>query len=187
MSTASGSSRTTHFSRSATVFRPTAQYADYGFIAVLALAQRLHIDFLPLTWQAALGPIREGGQAGINQALINLQTSLAFKCFGDSPNRNDGRTPFQDIVSEMIVLSHPSIRKHPHIVRLEGICWDIPSNDQVWPVLVFEKTQLGDLYHFAKSGNGRSLGMEDRLKLCVDVGIAIMDMHSNSQYFNGKR
>ena len=172
----------TSFPPSATSVRPAAQYEDYGFIALLGLAQRLHINFLPITWQSALGLVGEGGQSRINQALVNLRTSFAFKRFkGDSSDQMSEYAPFRDIISEMIVLSYPSIRKHPHIVQLIGICWDIPEDDQVWPVLVFQKTQLGNLCHFMRSEEGQDLSTEDRLKLCADVGIAIEDMHSASK------
>src|SRR5271155_2395565 len=147
----------TQFTESALPANLTGQYADYGLIAVLALAQRLRIDFIPITWQAALGSIGEGGEGRINQSLIDLQTSFAFKRFkGDER----ARAPFQNIIREMIVLSQASIREHPYIVRLEGICWDIPQDDRVWPVLVFQKAHFGDLYHFCRSGAGRDLSME---------------------------
>jgi hypothetical protein len=58
---------------------------------------------------------------------------------------------------------------------------DIPSDEEVWPVLVFEKAQFGDLYSFATLPVGRDLCIAERLKLCVDVGTAIMDMHFNSR------
>jgi serine/threonine protein kinase len=173
-----------HLNSGATPEFPSAQYSDYGFIAMLALAQRLHIHFLPITWQAALGPLGEGGQARINQALIHVQTSFAFKCFKKvSQIHNFECALFREVINEMIILSHPLIRNHPHVVRLEGICWDISQDDQVWPVLVFEKAHLGDLDQFVTSIKGTKLSMEDRLDLCVDIGIAIKDMHSNSKEY----
>ena len=51
----------------------------------------------------------------------------------------------------------------------------------MWPVLVFEKTSLGDLDHFVRYGKGRLLPVEDKLRLCFDVGVAIRDMHENSK------
>jgi hypothetical protein len=72
---------TTHFGASTRRGRPAKAYSDYGFIALLALTQRLEIDMLPTTWQASLGNIGQGGQAEINQALVNVQTSFAFKHF----------------------------------------------------------------------------------------------------------
>lgn len=170
------------FSRSATVFHEGTQHHEYCFLAVLGLAQRLNINFLPITWQAALGSVGEGGQSKISQALVNLLSSFAFKRLkGNSQDHMSHHTPFKDIVSEMMALSHPSIRNHPHIVGLHGMCWDIPEDDQVWPVLVFQKANLGDLYQFMKSPGGQKSSVEDRLKLCANIGIAIRDMHSASK------
>lgn len=167
-------SNTKIFSSSAGPVNASEQYADYDFIALLGLAQRLDVDFLPITWQAPLGLIGKGGQAGINEALANIQTSFAFKLY-----KRPQKHPFKEIVQEIVALSHPVVRKHHFTVTLEGICWDIPQDDHVWPVLVFEKSHLGDLHSFAKRERFKELSMEDRLNLCADVGIAIRDMHSN--------
>ena len=159
-----------------------AQYADHSFIALLALAQRLEIPFLPIIWQALLDNLGQGGQARVSQALANVQTSFAFKRFrGDSTYNSDDDTPFQAVINEMIVLSNPAVLDHPYVVTLQGICWDISTDgDQVWPVLVFEKSVHGDLFEFVKVGPGSSLSTQEKLKLCTDIGIAIRDMHSNS-------
>lgn len=159
---------------SAAPIRASERYGGYGFIAILGLAQRLNIPFLPITWQAPLGPIGKGGQAAINQALINIQISFAFKHFDYKL-----QDPFREVAQEMVVLSHQVVREHKHIVRLEGICSDIKSSVQVRPVLVFQKTDLGDFHKFVMLEKFRSLSIEDKLSLCVDIGIAIRDMHRN--------
>jgi hypothetical protein len=43
---------------------------------------------------------------------------------------------------------------------------------------VFEKTHFGDLYNFLRLPVGRDLSIAERLKLCVNVGTAIIDMHA---------
>ena len=169
---------TKKFGSSAKPVHASEKYADYGFIALLGLAQRLHVRFLPITWQAPLGQIGKGGQAGINEALANAQISFAFKLF-DRPQQH----PFREIAQEMVVLSHPTVRQHEHIVTLEGICWDIPEDNQVWPVLVFEKSHLGDLHRFAGLESFKDLSIEDKLKLCANIGLAIRDMHGNGNMF----
>lgn len=163
----------TEFGPSARPVHASERYANYDFIAVLGLAQRLGILFLPITWQA-LDEIGRGGQAKINQALVNIETSFAFKRF-NSPH------PFQEIAQEMEALSRPIIRKHEHIVRLEGVCWDITDDDRVWPVLVFQKTHLGALHEFVRSERFRNLSIDDRLNLCAEIGIAIKDMHASGK------
>ena len=167
-------SHTKSFGPSATSTYASSHYANYDFIAVLGLAQRLRIRFLSVTWQAALGPLGRGGQASVYQALADVRTSFAFKRF-----HHPDCDPFRETVQEMVVLSHPVLRDHKHIIALEGICWDIPEDDRVWPVLVFLKSHFGDLYSFAKWERFKDLSIEDKLNLCADIGIAIKDMHRN--------
>jgi hypothetical protein len=152
-------------------------YSDYGFMDAIALAQRLGLSFLPITWQAALGQLGSGGQADIYQAIINVQTSFAFKSYETSHGRH--RCNFQGLVNEMIMLTHPLIKNHPYIVKLEGVCWDIPGDQNISPVLVFEKAHMGDLDHFITSGIWADISVAERLSICADIGIAVRDMHSN--------
>ncbi|KAH8589486.1 kinase-like domain-containing protein [Bisporella sp. PMI_857] len=152
--------------------------AACDLITFLAVIQKLKIDILPITWQSVPQPIGAGATGVVNEALINLGTSFAFK----RVRKEEGEAEkgiIQALISEVIVLSHPSLRKHPNIVKLHGVCWDVASDGSIWPVLVFEKAQYGDLYNFITLPIGRELCITERLKLCVDVGTAILDMHFN--------
>lgn len=78
------------------------------------------------------------------------------------------------------------MRDHTHIAHLRGICWEVPlvkplENSEAWPILVFEMAQWGDLWQFARTPARRELGFEERLKICLEVGRAIADMHSNRE------
>jgi hypothetical protein len=167
------------FSQSAALAKVVAPDLHYDFISFLGVAQRLGIDFHPITWQPALDKVGEGGTADIRQALINLQMSFAFKRLKwPRQARSDESRSLLALICEVSVLGHPLIRNHPNIIKLEGICWDIsPGDEKVWPVLVFEKTQNGDLDRFMNSDAGKSLCLEERLKLCTDVATAVKDMH----------
>lgn len=173
-------SQFTEFRQSASSVSQSAENANYGFIALLGLAQRLRVDFLPLTMQAARGSLEEdgkggrGGQAKIYQSYMSPKKSFAFKLFS--------RNYYHEIVSELLVLTHEAVRKHRYIARLEGICWDVRDDDDIRPVLVFEKSSLGDLSYFMRFGLGKELSINHRLRLCVEIGVAIRDMHANSQY-----
>lgn len=152
----------------------------YDFISFLGVTQELELDYLPITWQPKLDNVGEGGTADIRQSLINLQTSFAYKRIKWSRQAqwNESRN-FQALISEVMVLGNPLIRKHPNVIRLEGICWDFPpGDDNVWPVLVFEKAQNGDLGKFVNSDIGKCISLEDRLKLCADVADALKYIHS---------
>ncbi|KAH8885906.1 kinase-like protein [Thozetella sp. PMI_491] len=160
-----------------------------NFITFLAAAQKLGIPFLPLTWQAKRELLGRGGTSQVNQALVNLQTSFAFKrvAFKDKMDEPEGEI-LQRLINEMTVLRNPTIQDHPNILELQGICWDVPLDDpsdgKIWPVLVFEKSQFGDLRHFAKLDIGRNLSPGQRLELCLEIGSAIAHMHS-SQLVHG--
>lgn len=168
-----------------------------NFITFLAAAQKLGVPFLPITWQPKRPSLGEGGTSQISQALINLQTTLAFKRVSD---RDKLKTPKEEIlrrcINEMTVLWHPAVRSHPNVLELQGICWDVSpktqdraeatplqsANDEtVWPVFVFERSHFEDLYHFARSPVGRELGITDRLKICLQIGEAIAHIQSNSK------
>jgi hypothetical protein len=154
---------------------------DYDFLTFLGIAQSLKIDFLPTTWQPALDTVGLGGTAEIRQALLNLQMSFAFKRLISTQPAERAKN-FQALIAEISVLGQSSIRDHPNIIKLEGICWDIiPETGNVWPVLVFEKAQLGDLLAFMEQGAGKTLSLEDRLQLCVDIATAVADMHLNCE------
>lgn len=162
----------------------------YSLITFLAIAQKLEIDFLPILWQPALSEFGAGGTAKIRQSLIHLQMSFAFKIFKDaawidaideSQRPKQIKTSFQVLISEISVLGHPSVREHPNIISLLGICWDILPSGCVWPVLVFERAALGDLWIFAESEEGKNISIETRLKLCADVATAVRDLHQSSK------
>jgi hypothetical protein len=167
------------FIQSATPVREYGSNRRHDFISFLATAQALDIDFLPITWQPALESIGKGGTADIREAYINIQSSYAFKRVKRSrQNQVTENEIFRALISEILVLGQPSIRSHPNIIRLDGICWDIlPSASGVWPALLFEKSELGDAEKFVHSDFGKSTSWSDRLGLCADVGSAIHEMH----------
>lgn len=182
---------------------PEKLTASCNLITFLAVAQRLQIPFLPITWQPKRPLVGRGGTSQIHQALVNLQTSFVFKRVGDEEKLEElEKEILRRLINEITTLRHPTIRDHPGILELQGICWDIPpkksqndtevtpprcsNNEVVFPVLVFEKSQFGDLYHFARLPIGRELGISERLKICLDIGSAITHMQSNRTYLPQK-
>ncbi|KAH8159551.1 hypothetical protein CIB48_g8708 [Xylaria polymorpha] len=169
--------------------------APCNLITFLVAVKKLRIRFLPVAWQTKEGFIGAGGTSGINQALFNRNKSLAFKRVAEKEKLDEPiETIYQRLINEVMVLYHPAIRDHPNILGPLGICWDISlrkrqTNSRVgvnvaneyetWPVLVFEKSSLGDLYQFASSQDARDLDIIDRLKICLDIGSAISHMQSN--------
>lgn len=151
------------------------------FLSFLATVQALKIDFLPMTWDAGRDYIGFGATSRVSESRINIHTSFALK----RVNRQKSEEHiFKSFIKEITVLAHPSVREHPNIAQLQGMCWDVSAyDDKPWPVLVFEKTHFGDLDNFLRLPAGRAMSFSDRLKLCMDIGTAIMDMHSISKFY----
>ena len=75
-------------------------------------------------------------------------------------------------------MSQPPIQRHPNIVNLEGICWEIKRRtEKAVPVLVFEKATW-DLQQFMNVSEGMNMTIDERLKICADIGSAIMALHA---------
>ena len=152
-----------------------------NLLSFLATAQALEIEFLPITWQTARKAMGQGGTSRITQAPANIQMSLAFKVVKDEEKIEKTEAElFQMVTNEITVLGHPSVKEHPNIAQLQALCWDV-SDEKVWPVLVFEKSQFEDLYSFVTLPVEEDLDVHQRLKLCIDVGEAMIYMHSHSK------
>jgi len=136
---------------------------------------------LTVTWQSALKSLKTGGTAFINQTPLNRELSLAFKRIKDHEKEEPSRA-FRLLIDEISVLGHRSVQGHPNVIELLGIGWDIPSDEAVWPVLVFEKSQYGDMEKFANLLVGQHLKMHDRLDICIGIGTALADLHYNSMW-----
>jgi hypothetical protein len=149
---------------------------ENDLIAFLSIVQKCNIDYLPITWQPALSTLGTGGSGTITQSTFIIDMPLAFKRFHDGDSDMD----FLPLISEVLILSQPPIRSHPNIVNLEGICWEItPRTEKAVPVLVFEKA-VWDLQQFMKVNEGMNMSIDDRLKICADIGNAIMALHAYS-------
>lgn len=140
-----------------------------------------------------------GATVEIREALINLQTSFAFKRrrFQISYELKEFETQIlPSLIAEISILSHPFAYNNSNIVRLEDICWEVlfeecyafsrgevidPTKGGIIPVLVFEKMKHGDL-HNSMLHAGKKLGMDARLQLCTEIVKAIAEMHLKSEF-----
>ena len=175
----SGSTLVSHFdgmfSRHSASASRTNGDIQSDLIAFLSIVQKCDVDYLPITWQPALNTLGVGASGTISQSTFITEKPLAFKRFHDSENPNGGCLP---MMSEVLILSQPPIRNHPNIVDLEGICWEIkPSTEKAVPVLVFKKASW-DLQQFMNVREGMDMSFEDRLKICANIGDAIMALHA---------
>lgn len=165
-----------HSSSGAQVEHTESETDEYDFLSFLATVQAFQIEIIPIVWETGRGLAGTGGTARVEQARLNLDTSFAFKTY-DRRNRRE-RDIFRTAINEVKVLSQRFVRQHDNIAQLQGICWDISrEDDRPWPVLVFEMSSLGDLHCFLRQ-EGKDMTIDQRLWLCVDIGMAIMDMHT---------
>ena len=175
------------YTRSGEIGQSASSISDqeYDLLDFLGVAQSLNIDLLPSTWQPTLDAVGKGGTAEIRQALINVQTSFAFKHFKHPNSAEQESQKWRALIAEISVLGNPTIRNHPNVVDIEGVCWDtVDGGEKVWPVLVFEKTQFRDLDRFMKSGRGKELDSKSRLDMLFDVALAVRDLHATGRYLN---
>lgn len=153
-------------------------------ISFLAVAQFYKIDIVSVPWESGRGQIGLGATSKISQSSLSRRVDFAFKRtkLADKIliDRQDEERAFNALVSEISVVRHPSIEHHQNIVNLEGIGFELtPQSEKVWPVLILEKSQLGDLESFMLSVEGRSTTMHQRLGLCSDIANALIALHSN--------
>jgi hypothetical protein len=157
---------------------------EYDFLDFLGVAQSLKLDLLPFTWQPGLDTFAEGGTAEIRQALVNVRLTFAFKHLKRPRSSTEEVRNLRALIAEISVLGHPVIQRHPNIATIAGVSWDVVAGgEKVWPVLVFEKTQHGDLSRFMTFGPGKELDIKDRLDLLFDVGFAIRTLHGTGKIF----
>jgi serine/threonine protein kinase len=149
------------------------------FLAFLAACQAFEIDLLPITWQTDLGELGLGGESRISQSQVNIQSSYAYKRVrSDMPT--EGQASFKTLLTEISILGNGSIRRHPNIAKLHGVCFENGGEDvaPILPVLVFEKSVHGDLARFMKSPAGAGLSFSQRQVICGHVLAGISALHS---------
>ena len=157
----------------------------HNFISFLTAVQHYEIDFLPISWRRVLENAGPGATGQISQRRMSSETNFIFKHSSvasssshGSEDTSDERRSLDILVSELTILSHPLLRYHQNIVNVEGICFEVQKDGrQVWPVLVLEEGQLGDLNHFMKTEPGKSLSLEERICICADVASALVALH----------
>jgi hypothetical protein len=172
------------FSTVSTDFRHEAVPHD-DFYAFLAACQALEIDLLPITWQPDLEDVGSGGQSKISQSHVNIRISFAFKRVR-SDRSSVGQPSFKTLLTEISILGNDSIRLHPNIARLHGVCWEIVGEDaaSILPVLVFGKSVHGDLARFMASPAGKGLSFGQRRAICGQILAGISLLHSYGMSLN---
>ena len=165
---------------------PTHHQKHQNFIRVLQCATSLGTRILPLTWEPGFEQLGQDGATGsVNQNLLNSALTFAFKRF--KPEVTDARlseTQFRDqqfdaVVTEMTLLACETVRDHPCISPFVGLCFELSpvTRGEVWPVLVFSKSNEGDLASFI-SRTHEPLDSGLLLGICGEVARGINILHA---------
>lgn len=153
--------------------------SHYDFISFLSIAQDLDVEFSPQSWEPGRNLLGVGASGRIHESRLSIDISLAFKrakAFGFQGNAE--KEFFRAWIMEAIILRHPVIRHHPNVIDLSAISWEIePSTGQVLPVLVFRKSQHGDLSTFLAFENEKA-SFQVKIQLCLDIASAMLSLHS---------
>jgi serine/threonine protein kinase len=102
---------------------------------------------------------------------------------GDGENTQDRRaTKLKNVLLEIQVLTHPSLRNHENIVALVGFGWELNRLDKTshvfhWPFVILEYAQFGSMVELFDEEN---IDFETRRRLCVDIGQGLLALHSCS-------
>ena len=175
------------FSGASSASSPTT-VSGHNFLTFLGIAQYYQVDFLPITWDFALSTASVSGTAKIYESLLDVGRGLVFKrtrILGlrddDSVDENDEGQTYSALVAELSILCHPLLRTHSCIIKLIGISWEVSQfGDTIWPIMVIEKAQLGDLNYFMTTHIAEKFTFEERVRLCADVASAVTALHAYS-------
>ncbi len=157
-----------------------SQDVPYDITTFISTAIERGVDFVPITRMAGLKALGEGATAHVAQSMINLELSFALKYIqfphSDNPNEAD---IIRVALVELLALTHPQVKNHPNILALECASWDFSdSRRPVRPILVIEKSALGDLGSFF-SRFGNEVTPENRVEICADIINAVGCLHAN--------
>jgi Protein tyrosine and serine/threonine kinase len=158
-------------------------YNHLNFYSFLSAAQQHGVEFMPITWEPARDLLGLGASGYVNQSLIDIETSLAFKRpAGFGRDERATQEIFRAWLMEISILRSPEIERHPNIIELEGIAWEVvDSGSSILPVLVYRKSHLGTLRAFLDANFG-SLSINQKLRLCFDLASALSTLHSLSKW-----
>lgn len=171
----------------------------YNILTCIACAQQRGIDLVGLSPLEVQGQLGQGGQATVTQTRASVDTVLAFK--KPSPKGVGSwlstrslskkiENVYRDVATEVMALGELGIRGHPNIIQLQAISWEVQNNrtwtfkkaPRVWPVLLMERADHGDLQSYMATKEGSELSFEDKIEFCHGIASAIAAAHRKGKF-----
>ena len=157
----------------------------YDLLSYLAITERLSnlrlYSFIPNYQINNRSSIQAGASGIVHNQELSGDSGIIFKRYRTTP-QSSRQEVFKAIISEVMVLKHPVLAKHPNVVDLNGVTWDVEFEHgqapQVTPVLVFKRAEYGDLASFFRTSQGQRSSLEERLQFCIDIASALKAMHT---------
>jgi hypothetical protein len=161
-----------------------ANNRDFHFdlLSFISIAEKLDIDFVQTIWQPALEVLGKGATSVVQQAQMEANFNMAFKRsmpwseedFADTNQQETAR--YKALIYELIALA--ALSDHPNVIDLLGITWEIDGEyEQVWPVLLTERSNHGTMADFLSSEMGSQVDCQEKLGLCGDIARACQALH----------
>lgn len=155
------------------------------FFSFLGSAQLLSVDLLPITWNPALEDAGAGATATLHERSISRNLSLVFKRVEPSnfpyyTEKDIEDEVYRTLTAEIATARHPDVVKSDYLAHLEGVCWDIERDGNVWPVLVYEKARYGSLKSIVESPRTVAptmLGVTAKLRICTHIARGLATLH----------
>jgi len=113
--------------------------------------------------------IQTGKHDNINVALKRIR-----------PSRSTARTrqSFQEIISELICLTHEPLYKNSNVVTLLGLGWEVspsPNDSRLWPYLILEYAAHGTLADLQNSD--KILSYAEKKNIVLNIAEALGILH----------
>lgn len=169
------------------------------FLSFITLAQYHKVDVWPRSWDPNFDEVGKGATGDVKQFLVDLKSQFAVKRFsahretrrrdlllesGEPLVTQNNEKLFAAMICELVILSQIKIKRHAHIIDIEGIAFDMEDDDQnsprLWPVLVIDKAHHGSLVRYMNSARPDEFNLFSRLRICAQIGSAISAIHSDS-------
>jgi hypothetical protein len=153
----------------------------YDLLSFLSVALHYKVDLVNTTWQLVFDG---GGTCLINQSQVDAEFFLAFKrskweFAAEGGSQDLYRNRYRVLITELLALE--ALRHHPNVVNLVGVTWEIDEDSEVWPVLITQRSGLGNLWGFLQSDEGCKLTTDRKLKLSAEIASSLDEAHSQGK------